>query len=242
MPPEWHYSVTSNKTQSFKKHAVKENPDCLSNLEAQVEHKAVPCLGISSMSSRRTWTKTPHTKAQRASLRNSFRGNDASHFTWTTHRILGDHMHLINKWLKEKNPNHLSIYNMKLNRRTCNDIWFFNFTANRRAPAIKYQDGTEVPRQNQLNDKTDNSAEVQNQILMAMKIFRQLKLLWEKASATTANGKLRAYNAITQSKLMFSLETTQLTQSELNKVGSFQLNRLRPQLSWASPKLIKLFY
>ena len=66
---------------------------------------------------------------------------------------------------------------------------------------------------------------------MAMKIFRQLKLLWEKASATTANGKLRAYNAITQSKLMFSLETTQLTQSELNKVGSFQLNRLRPQLS-----------
>ena len=66
------------------------------------------------------------------------------------------------------------------------------------------------------------AAEIQNRIAMAIKTCAQLKLFWDKAD-TSISWKLRVFNSITKSKLMYGLETIQLTQGEQNKIDAFQM-------------------
>ena len=117
---------------------------------------------------------------------------------------------------------------MKLNFDKC-----INLTMNRRTSSIKFKDGSTVPRKNRavylgsiLKDTTDNAAEVSNRIAMAIKTAKQLKIFWGKAKTTT-EWKLQVFNAVIQSKVVYGLETMQLTQRELNKLDAFQIRNLR---------------
>ena len=75
-------------------------------------------------------------------------------------------------------------------------------------------------------DTIDNAAEVSNRIAMVMKTAKQLKISWDTANTTTER-KLQVFNAVIQSKILYGLETMQLTQRELNKVDSFQTRNFR---------------
>jgi hypothetical protein len=77
-----------------------------------------------------------------------------------------------------------------------------------------------------LNDAADNSVELQNRLALAVKTCCQLKLFWDKAN-TGAHWKLRVFNAIVRSKLMYGLENLQLTHAEMNKLDAFQMKSLR---------------
>ena len=141
--------------------------------------------------------------------------------------IFGDHTQSINKLLKEIEMES-SYYGLKLNYNKC-----VNLTTNRKTSTIKYRDGSKVPRSHRavylgtlLTDTVDNSAEIHNRMAMAMVTFQKLQLFWDKANTTTA-WKLRVYNAIIKTKLLYSLETIQLTKSELSKIDAFQMKGLR---------------
>ena len=141
--------------------------------------------------------------------------------------IFGDHTQSINKLLKEIEMES-SYYGLKLNYNKC-----VNLTTNRKTSTIKYRDGSKVPRSHRavylgtlLTDTVDNSAEIHNRMAMAMVTFQKLQLFWDKANTTTA-WKLRVYNAIIKTKLLYSLETIQLTKSELSKIDAFHMKGLR---------------
>ena len=101
---------------------------------------------------------------------------------------------------------------MNLNYQKC-----VNLTTNRKTSAIKFKDGSLVPRQRHatylgtiLTDTASNMAEIQNRLAKAIKTCAQLKLFWDKAHTSIAL-KLRVFNSIVISKLMYGLETIQLT-------------------------------
>ena len=54
----------------------------------------------------------------------------------------------------------------------------------------------------------------------------RLKLFWNKAD-TTIKWKLQVYDAIISSKLLYGLETMQLTQGEKNRLNAFQNRDIR---------------
>ena len=141
--------------------------------------------------------------------------------------IFGDHTASINKLLKEIETESL-YYNLRLNYDKC-----INLTTNRTTSTIKFQNGTKVPRKKQaiylgalITDSVNNAAEIQNRLAMAIKTCNQLKLFWNKARTTTA-WKLRVLSSVVISKLMYGLETIQLTQNELNRLDAFQMKCLR---------------
>lgn len=141
--------------------------------------------------------------------------------------IFGDHTASINKLLHEIEIES-SYYNMNLNYQKC-----INLTTNQQTSTIKFSDGSLVPRKRQaiylgtvLNDAADNSVELQNRLALAVKTCCQLKLFWDKAN-TGAHWKLRVFNAIVRSKLMYGLENLQLTHAEMNKLDAFQMKSLR---------------
>ena len=141
--------------------------------------------------------------------------------------IFGEHTASLNKLLKEIELES-EYYNMNLNYQKC-----INLTTNRKMSTIKYQSGNIVPRKQQavylgtiLTDTVNHAAEIQNRIAMAIKTCAQLKLFWDRAD-TSISWKLRVFNSIVKSKLMYGLETIQLTQGEQNKIDAFQMKRIR---------------
>ena len=90
-----------------------------------------------------------------------------------------------------------------------------NLTTHRKTSSIKFRDGSLVPRQRHatylgtiLTDTASNTAEIQNRLAKAIKTCAQLKLFWDKAHTSIA-WKLRVFNSIVISKLMYGLETIQ---------------------------------
>ena len=76
---------------------------------------------------------------------------------------------------------------MNLNYQKC-----VNLTTNRKTSAIKFKDGSLVPRQRHatylgtiLTDTASNMAEIQNRLAKATKTCAQLKLFWDKAHTHT---------------------------------------------------------
>ena len=92
-------------------------------------------------------------------------------------------------------------------------------------------------------DTASNTAETQNRLAKAIKTSAQCKLCFDKAHTSIA-WKLRAFNSIVISKLMYGLETIQLTQKEMNKIEQIEFvpnEMLRtPQHSSTKRKQIKL--
>ena len=100
-----------------------------------------------------------------------------------------------------------SYYGLKPNYNKC-----INLTTNRQTSTIKYRDGSKVPRS--------------SRVVYLGTSLTDTQTLWDKANTTTA-WKLRVYNAIVKTKLLYSLETIQLTKSELSKIDAFQMKGLR---------------
>ena len=97
---------------------------------------------------------------------------------------------------------------MNLNYEKC-----VNLTTNRKTSSIKFRDGSLVPRQRHatylgtiLTDTASNTAELS--LAKAIKTSAQCKLCFDKAHTSIA-WKLRAFNSIVISKLMYGLETIQ---------------------------------
>ena len=149
----------------------------------------------------------------------------------------GTHTHTINKLLHAIQAES-RYYSKSLNYDKC-----MNPTINTRTSSVKCMDGTLVPHKHEatylgslLTDTVDNHREVCNRIADATVTCNRLKLFWNKAQ-NTVKCKLRVFDSILKSKVLFGLECIQLTQSDLNKLNAFQMKGLRRIL-----KIPPLFY
>ena len=107
-------------------------------------------------------------------------------------------------------------YNIKLDTDKC-----VSLTLNHNQSSIKFIDGTTAPRKAEatylgtiLSEKVDNHREINNRIAAAMRVCHKLKLCRNKAN-NTVRWKVRVFDAILKSKIMYGLECMQLTSRHL---------------------------
>ena len=119
---------------------------------------------------------------------------------------------------------------MKLNMDKC-----VNLILDQNQSSIKYVDGTTVPRKAEatylgtiLSEKVDKHREIDNRTAAGMRVCHKLKFFWNKANATV-RWKVRVFDAILKSRLLYSLECIQLTSQsqDISKLNAFQMKRLR---------------
>ena len=141
--------------------------------------------------------------------------------------IFGNHTQNINRHLKEIQVES-KYYNMELNLDKC-----INITINRKQSSVKYVDGTLVPRKKTamylgttLTDTVDNHNEIMNRLTACTRTADRLKLFWNKAN-TTVKWKIQVFHAIVRSKLLYGLETLQLSVADQNRINSFQIKSYR---------------
>ena len=91
-------------------------------------------------------------------------------------------------------------------------------------------DGSTMHRQSRakylgtiLANNDDNLVELNNRIAEVTTTCARMTICWHKADTTNNKWKLRVYDAIIKSKLLFGLETMQLTKNEQQKLDSFQI-------------------
>ena len=141
--------------------------------------------------------------------------------------LFGTHTHTINKLLHAVQQES-GKYNMKLNMGKC-----VNLTINRHQSSIKFLDGTPVPRKSHasylgatLTDSVDNHKEIMQRLGAVNATALQLQPLWSQ-TRTTVKWRLRVFEAALSTKLLYGLETIQLTRSEQNTLDAFQMKMLR---------------
>ena len=118
-------------------------------------------------------------------------------------------------------------YGMKLNKAKCELLAFG------RVRPIKFRDGTKMKPKEEvrylgcsLNNKADSNRELQKRIADCMLVLNKLHVFWRHGVAS-AEKKLEVYNAVIKTKLIYGLESMQLTQAAARKLDTFQLKRLR---------------
>ena len=155
--------------------------------------------------------------------------------------VFGTHTHTINKLLHEI-QSASDYYNMRLNYDKC-----INLTLNQKQSSIKYIDGTPVPRKHHatyfrtlLTDDVNNHREVQNRIADARSTCNRLKLFWNKAQ-NTIQWKIRVFESILKSKILYGLECIQLTASDVSKINSFQMKGIRRILKIPPPHIDRTY-
>ena len=120
---------------------------------------------------------------------------------------------------------------------------------------IRFGDREVVPRKPKatylgaiLADTNDNHAEVNNRIADCIATANRLKLFWNKAG-NSLKWKLQVYDAIIGSKLLYGLETIQLTRGERSRIDAFQQKGLRRILkilptfedrTWTNDKVVEV--
>ena len=141
--------------------------------------------------------------------------------------IFGTHTHSINKFLHAI-QRESEYYNLQLNYDKC-----INLTLHQHQSSIKYADGTLVPRRKEatylgtlLSDSVDNHREICSRLAAATATCHRLKLFWDKAH-TSVRWKIRVFDSILRSKVLYGLECIQLTQSDVVKLNAFQMKGLR---------------
>jgi hypothetical protein len=77
-----------------------------------------------------------------------------------------------------------------------------------------------------LSDTVDNKKELACRLADVNSTANKLKLFWTKAQ-TTIKWKLKVFDAILGSKLLYGLETIQLTEPEKAQINAFQIKCLR---------------
>ena len=141
--------------------------------------------------------------------------------------IFGTHTPTINKllhWIQRES----SYYNLNLNYDIC-----INLTLHQKQSSVKYLDGSFVPRKKEavylgtvLSDSVDNHREVTNRLAAAMTTCNRMKLFWDRSHASI-KWKIRVFDSILKSKVLYGLECIQLTTSNVDKINAFQLKGLR---------------
>ena len=125
-------------------------------------------------------------------------------------------------------------YGLKLNQTKCAAI-----TTNRRH-GIKFIDGSPVPHEEQvtylggiINRQVNRRAEVESRISSSMITWKRMHVFFKNARCPT-RWKLIVYNSIIRSKLLYGLETLELTKPLMSKLEAFQLRGLRKILNMAT--------
>ena len=119
-------------------------------------------------------------------------------------------------------------YNMQLNFDKC-----VNITINQHQSSVKFLNGATVPRRNQgkylgatLTDTVDNRQELSHRIGAVVATARQLNPLWFQARSSKT-WKIRVFESTLASKLLYGLESLQLTSNEQKLIDNFQMKMLR---------------
>ena len=117
---------------------------------------------------------------------------------------------------------------MKLNYDKC-----INLTINQHKSSVKYLDVRFVPRKHEavylgslFTDTIDNHREAINQLADATTTCNQLKLFWNKAQNSSV-WKLRVFDSIPKSKVLYGLEGIQLTTADISKINAVQMKGIR---------------
>ena len=141
--------------------------------------------------------------------------------------IFGTHTQSINKYLQAIQLESAK-YNMQLNFDKC-----VNITINQHQSSVKFLNGATVPRKNQgkysgatLTDTVDNRQELSHRIGAVVATARQLNPLWFQAR-TSKTWKIRVFESTLACKLLYGLESLQLTSNEQKLIDNFQMKMLR---------------
>ena len=118
-------------------------------------------------------------------------------------------------------------YGLKLNETKCEIIQFGQQVT------LKFRHGAVVPHMHKVkylgclvNDRGDPQMELRHRLSVCMGVWKKLGLFF-KSSDCSVRLKLQVFNAILRSKLMYGLESAQLTESSRQRLGTFQLKGLR---------------
>ena len=121
-------------------------------------------------------------------------------------------------------------YGMKLNKAKCELLAFG------KARPVKFSDGTRLKPQEEvkylgcsLNSKADSRRELQKRISECMMILKKLDIFWRHGDSSLKQ-KMEVYNAVVKTKLIYGLESMQLTQATAQKLDTFHLKGLRVML------------
>ena len=79
---------------------------------------------------------------------------------------------------------------------------------------------------NTLNNRTNAAAEVERQIQQVNITLWKLNAYWKAADASK-KWQLLIFDAVIKSKLLYGMETVQLTEALRNKIDAFQMKGLR---------------
>ena len=98
---------------------------------------------------------------------------------------------------------------------------------------LKFENGEKVPVVREatylgcdLNQETDMVKEVRKRIGKCNAVLQRMHIFWLHSSCTKAF-KLRVYNSVIRSKLMYGLESAQLNPAELKQLDVIHLKGLR---------------
>ena len=132
----------------------------------------------------------------------------------------------LNKMLKEIEEAG-EMYGLRLNKGKCVTICMYG------NPDIKFKDGTRLQKVEEavylgvtLNNKLNMQKEIQKRISNTMIIWKRLGEFWKNCNCTKKD-KLHVYQAVIKTKLLYGLESAQLTQGMINKLNTFQLKGIR---------------
>jgi len=102
---------------------------------------------------------------------------------------------------------------------------------------LKFENGEKVPVVREatylgcdLNQETDMAKEVRKRIGKCNAVLQRMHIFWLHSSCTKAF-KLRVYNSVIRSKLMYGLESAQLNPADLKQLDVFHLKGLRKILA-----------
>ena len=98
---------------------------------------------------------------------------------------------------------------------------------------MHFADGTPVPRKNevtylgcQLNQYSNTTQELAKRISACMTILKRLDIFWRHSSCPVAF-KITTLDAVVSAKLLYGLDSAQLSTAQQNKLEIFHLKGLR---------------
>ena len=132
-------------------------------------------------------------------------------------------------------------HGLHLNKNKCESI---NTNPNRER--IKFKNGTKVKNKNEakylgchLTAKAESRKEINRRKGECTLIWRKLETFWKHSNCTEAT-KIHIYDAVIKSKLLYGLDSANLTQGMQDDLDTFQLKGLRQILhkdtTWAQIK------
>ena len=118
-------------------------------------------------------------------------------------------------------------YGLKLNKGKCVAINMNNEDKIHSPDGKDLQKGAETMYLgNEINTKANLNIEITNKMQEVRKTWFKLSEYWKASNANT-KWQLIIYDAIIRSKLLYGLETVQLTEAQQKKINAFQMRGLR---------------